>query len=80
LINFGKTFFHQIYFIKVKINSLDQDLDPIYKILFRIINLKKFFIYNNKFEFLDLDIILEVIGVNSELESLKFNKFEIFIE
>jgi hypothetical protein len=43
-------------------------------------NLKELFIYNNKSEFLDSDVISEVIKVNSKLESLRLSRFEIFTE
>jgi hypothetical protein len=80
LINFGRTFLYQVYSIKVKVNSLDQDLDPIYKVLSRATNLRELSIRNNKSEFLNSDVISEVIKVNSELESLRLNRFEIFTE
>jgi hypothetical protein len=80
LINFGSSFFHQVHSIEVKVNSLDQDLDPIYKVLSRATNLRELSIHNDKSEFLDSDVISEVVGVNSELESLRLSGFEISTE
>jgi hypothetical protein len=80
LINFRRTFLHQVHSIEVKVNSLDQDLDPIYKVLSRATNLRELSIRNNESEFLDSDVISEVIRVNSELESLRLSGFEISTE
>jgi hypothetical protein len=55
-------------------------LDPIYKVLSCVTNLRELFIYNNKSEFLDSDVISEVIRVNSKLESLRLSGFKIFTE
>jgi hypothetical protein len=55
-------------------------LDPIYKVLSRATNLRELSIYNNETEFLDSDVISEVIRVNSELESLRLSRFEISTE
>jgi hypothetical protein len=52
-------------------------LDPIYKVLSRATNLTELSICNDESEFLDSDVISEVIGVNSELGSLRLSRFEI---
>lgn len=80
LINFGRTLLHQVHSIEVKVNSLDQDLDPIHEVLSRATNLKELSIRNDESEFLDPDVISEVIGVNSELDSLRLSGFEISTE
>jgi len=41
LINFGRTFLRQVHSIEVKVNSLDQELDPIYKVLSLAANLRE---------------------------------------
>ncbi|PVH72541.1 hypothetical protein DL98DRAFT_539144 [Cadophora sp. DSE1049] len=66
--------------MEVKVNSLDQDLDPIYEALSRATNLRELSIRNEESEFLDSDVISEVIGVNPELESLRLSGFEISTE
>jgi hypothetical protein len=75
-----ETFLHQVHSIEVKVNSLDQDFDPIYEVLSCATNLRELSIVNDESEFLDSDVILEVIGVNSGLESLRLSGFEISTE
>jgi hypothetical protein len=48
--------------------------------LSRATNLRELSIRNDESEFLDSDVISEVIGVNSELESLRLSGFEISTE
>ena len=77
LIKFGMSFLHQVHSIEVKVNSLDQDFDPLYKVLSLATNLRELSIRNDESEFLDSDVISELIGLNSELESLRLSGFEI---
>ena len=77
LIRFGRSFLRQLHSIDVKLNSLDQVFDPLYEVLSRASNLRELSIRNDESVFLGSDVISELIGLNSEIKSLRLSGFEV---